>query len=150
MKYTEKMSKNLNELLEKSFDAEKGYRNAAEHVKNEQLKSFFNEQATQRSIFARELRLEILSFGQIPEDDGTASGTAHRTWMNLKSFFSSDNEEAVLEECKRGEKAAIEDYNEILKEQATLPPTTISLLVSQRDAIQKAINNVKYYEEAVS
>ncbi|UOB16128.1 ferritin-like domain-containing protein [Abyssalbus ytuae] len=150
MKYTEKMSKKLNELLEKSIDAEKGYKNAAENVNNKDLKDFFNSRSSQRSAFARELRLEILSYGQIPDETGSAKGTAHRAWMDLKSFFSANNEEAILEECIRGEKAAIEEYNEILSEQATLPPTTTNLLIKQRDEIQKAINNVKWLEEVVS
>ena len=150
MKYTEKMSKKLNALLEKNYDAERGYRNAAEDVDNDRLKKFFLDRATQREVFAKELRMEILSFGEIPEDSGSATGTMHRAWMDLKSFFSSNNEEAILEECVRGDNAAIEEYNEVLSEQATLPPTTVTLLTKQRDEIHASINNVKYYEDIVS
>lgn len=150
MKYTEKMSKKLNALLEKNYDAERGYRNAADDVDNERLKEFFLDRAAQREVFAKELRMEILSFGEIPKDSGSATGTAHRAWMDLKSFFSSNNEEAILEECVRGDNAAIEEYNEVLSEQATLPPTTVTLLSKQRDEIQASINNVKYYEDIVS
>lgn len=150
MKYTEKMSKKLNALLEKNYDAERGYRNAADDVDNERLKEFFLDRAAQREVFAKELRMEILSFGEVPKDSGSATGTAHRAWMDLKSFFSSNNEESILEECVRGDNAAIEEYNEVLSEQATLPPTTVTLLTKQRNEIQASINNVKYYEDIVS
>ena len=51
MKYTEEMSNKLNELLEKNYDAEKGYKKAAEIVDSPKLKSFFEEQAQNRYDF---------------------------------------------------------------------------------------------------
>ena len=49
MKYSEKISKSLNELLEKNYDAEKGYINAAENVDSTDLKVFFKNRANERS-----------------------------------------------------------------------------------------------------
>lgn len=40
MSYSEEVSNKLNELLEKNYDAEKGYKLAAQKVKNERLKAF--------------------------------------------------------------------------------------------------------------
>ena len=48
MNYTKEVSKKLNDLLEKNYDAEKGYKFAAEKVKNTKLKSFFSERAQER------------------------------------------------------------------------------------------------------
>ena len=59
--------------------------------------------------------------------------------MNLKSFFSSNDDEAMLEEAIKGEKASLEEYNDILKDK-TLPPSIDSLLIKQKNAIQQAIN----------
>tara|TARA_B000000441_G_C21460572_1_gene187209 strand:+ start:419 stop:568 length:150 start_codon:yes stop_codon:yes gene_type:complete len=42
MKYSEEVAEKLNELLEKNYDAEKGYKFAAEHIKSENLKAFFS------------------------------------------------------------------------------------------------------------
>lgn len=123
MKYTEKISNKLNELLEKNYDAEKGYLNSAENVESSNLKIFFKNRASERSQFAKELRTEILSYGQIPEDDGSFKGAMHRNWMSLKSLFSTNDEEAILEEALRGEKASLEEYKEILKEDAFAPST---------------------------
>ncbi|RAJ18142.1 ferritin-like domain-containing protein [Olleya aquimaris] len=149
MKYTEEISKKLNELLIKNYDAEKGYLNAMDNVDSDRLKMFFKRRASERSEFAKELRTEILRYGQIPEDSGSFTGTMHRNWMSLKSTFSSNNEEAILEEAIRGEEASLETYDELLKENS-LPPSIDNLLNKHRNAIQAAINTEKVHEELVS
>ncbi|WP_299669895.1 PA2169 family four-helix-bundle protein [uncultured Polaribacter sp.] len=149
MKYTEKISNRLNELLEKNYDAEKGYLNSAESVDSSKLKMFFKNRASERSQFAKELRTEILSYGQIPEDDGSLKGIMHRNWMSLKSLFSANDEEAILEEAIRGEKASFEEYCEVLKED-DFAPSTRKLLEAQKQQIQSAINSLKMHEELAS
>ncbi|MEO9571220.1 MAG: PA2169 family four-helix-bundle protein [Polaribacter sp.] len=146
MKYTEKISNKLNELLEKNYDAEKGYLNSAENVDSTTLKIFFKRRASERSQFAKDLRTEILSYGQIPEDNGSFKGTMHRNWMSLKSLFSSNNEEAILEEAIRGEKASFDEYEEILKEDS-FAPSTRKMLEQQKQKIQAAINTLIVEEE---
>ena len=108
MKFTEKMSNKLNELLEKNYDAEKGYKKAAENVENTQLKNFFNEQAQKRYDFGHEIKSEIKNYGETPDKGGSTTGAMHRTWMDIETAFSSNNEETILEEVQKGEKAVIE------------------------------------------
>ena len=146
MKYTEKISNKLNELLEKNYDAEKGYLSSAENVDNTRLKIFFKTRASERSQFAKELRTEILSYGQIPEDSGSFQGTMHRNWMSLKSLFSANDEEAILEEALRGERASLEEYAEILKYE-DFAPSTQKMLEEQHQKIQAAINSLMVEEE---
>lgn len=149
MKYSEEISNKLNKLLVKNYDAEKGYLNAIDQVESDRLKMFFKRRATERSKFAKELRTEILQYGEIPEDSGSFKGTMHRNWMRLKSTFSSNNEEAVLEEAIKGEQESLEDYNELITER-DLPPSIDALLIKHRKAIQSAINTEKVHEELVS
>lgn len=149
MKYTEKISNKLNELLEKNYDAEKGYLNATENVESPKLKIFFKNRASERSQFAKDLRTEILSYGQIPENDGSFKGAIHRNWMTLKSLFSSNDEEAILEETIRGEKASYNEYCEILKEDG-FAPSTKKMLENQKLQIQSAINSLKFQEVLAS
>ena len=149
MKYSEKISNKLNELLVKNYDAEKGYLNAIDNIDNNRLKMFFKRRASERSEFAKDLRTEILRYGEVPENSGSFKGAAHRNWMSLKSMFTSNNEEAILEEAIRGEEASLEIYNEILEDR-NLPPTIDSLLTKQKMAIQASINTEKVHEELVS
>jgi uncharacterized protein (TIGR02284 family) len=149
MKYTEKMSNKLNELLEKNYDAEKGYKKAAEIVDNPKLKSFFKEEAQSRYDFGHELKSEIRNYGETPDKGGSVTGATHRTWMDIKSTFTSNDEEAILEEVVKGEKAAKEEYDEVIND-TTLPPTTQSILSKHRDHIDTAIRNAKNFEVVVS
>ncbi len=57
----------LNKLLTRNHDAEKGYQEAAESVKDAELKSLFLTQSRQRNEFATELEREIRTLGGEPE-----------------------------------------------------------------------------------
>lgn len=149
MKYSEEISNKLNELLVKNYDAEKGYHNAIENVESDRLKMFFKRRATERQEFAKDLKKEILQYGEEPKNDGSFKGTVHRNWMSLKSTFSSNNEESILEEAIRGEEASLEDYNDLLEER-NMPPSIDSLLLKQKNSIQAAINTEKAKLEMVS
>ncbi|WP_430909612.1 ferritin-like domain-containing protein [Maribacter sp. 2-571] len=151
MKYSEKVSNKLNNLLEKAYDAEKGYRLAQDNVTNPALKDFFGDRVRQRYNFGHELKTEIGSFGQLAERDGSIKGDLHRTWMNLTATLSTNEEEKMLEEVVRGEKATMEAYEEILWEDALLlPKSTERLLIKQRDAIQAGLEKAKRFESLVS
>ena len=116
MSYSDKMGEKLNELLEKNYDAEAGYKNAAEKVENSALKNYLLSRAQDRYDFGHELKAELKTFGQDPEKGTSLAGDAHRLWMDLKTALTSDKDEAVLEEAIRGERAALDEYDEILKE----------------------------------
>lgn len=145
MKYTEKITDHLNDVLKKSFDAEKGYLTAAENVDNTDLKKYFEERAFERREFAKKLQSEIKTFGVHPKNDTSFEADAHRIWMNFRAALSSNNEEAILKETIRGEEAAIEEYNDILKE-STLPKSTYDLLMKQRSTIISALEDAKNFE----
>lgn len=146
MSYTEKVGDRLNNLLTKSYDAEAGYKKAAEKVNNAGLKNFFKNRAQDRYNFGHEIKEEVRSFGQEVDKGTSFTADAHRAWMDIKAAFTNDTDEAVLEEAIRGEKASVEEYNEILAE-TSLPNSTRSVLEKQRNNIQNALNEVKALEE---
>lgn len=146
MKYTEEVANKLNALLEKNYDAEAGYKLAKDKVESSRAKDFFNQQAQERYNFGHELKQEIKNFGEQPDKGTSLTGDAHRMWMNIKSTFSSDNEETMLEEAIRGEKAALNDYNEVISDHS-LPVSTKTILANHRDNIKNALNRVEVMEE---
>lgn len=146
MSYTEKVGDRLNNLLTKSYDAEAGYKKAAEKVNNAGLKNFFKNRAQDRYNFGHEIKEEVRSFGQEVDKGTSFTADAHRAWMDIKTAFTNDTDEAVLEEAIRGEKASVEEYNEILAE-TSLPNSTRAVLEKQRNNIQNALNEVKALEE---
>jgi len=144
--YTEEVGSKLNELLEKTYDAEKGFKKAAENVDNINLKNYFERKAQERYDFGHALKNEITQFGQEVDKGDSISSKAHRTWMDIKSMFSSEDEEAMLEEAIRGEKAAIEEYEDVLSE-TTLPSSTETLLTHQKNKIESGLNTIKRLED---
>jgi len=151
MKYSEKISNRLNDLLTRTYDAEKGYKLAQDKVDNPAVKKFLADKVQQRYNFGHELKNEIQAFGELPEKSGSIKGDLHRTWMNFTTTFTSDDTERILEEVERGEKASLEEYNEILKDdEIVLAPSTENMLKKHRNEIKEALENAKLYEEAVS
>jgi uncharacterized protein (TIGR02284 family) len=144
--YTENISSSLNDLLEKTYDAEKGFKKAAENVDNPRLRSYFKQKADERYSFGHDLKAEIKSFGEDVDKGGSATGAVHRTWMDVKSLFSADSEESMLEEAIRGEKSAISEYEEVINDVA-IPETTRSLLVSQKNQIESGLSKIKSLED---
>jgi len=146
MSYSKEVSNKLNELLEKNYDAEKGYKLAAEKVKRQDLQSFFSKRAQERYDFGHELKSEIRNFGETPDKGSSVAGDMHRSWMNLKASLSSDKDESVLEEAIRGEKSAVEEYESIIKDEE-LPASTKNILMKQKNSIVSSLNEVKTLEK---
>jgi len=144
--YTETVGTKLNELLEKTYDAEKGYLKAAENTDHSLLNLYFKKRSKERYSFGQELKAEILKFGEEPEKEGSITGQVHRAWMDTKALFSANDAESMLEESIRGEKTAVADYEDVLKDTA-LPPSTSSLLTSQMKQIKSDLNTIKFLED---
>ncbi|WP_373517269.1 PA2169 family four-helix-bundle protein [Pricia sp.] len=144
--YTEQVGEKLNDLLEKTYDAERGFKKAADNVEEGHLKRYFAQKAQERYDFGHALKSEIKQFGQEVEKGDSVAGKAHRSWMDIKSLFSSDDEEAMLEEAIKGEKKAIEAYDEVLSE-SNLPGSTENLLQQQRNKIHTGLINIKSLED---
>lgn len=138
--------KNLQELLEKNYDAEKGFTKAMTDAENPSLKSFFQRQAAQRSRFANELSDEILNLNEKPNESGSTVGTIHRAWIDIKTSLSGDKDEAVLEECIRGEKASVDEYHDRLKNY-DFPLNISNVLTKQADDISATLSRVKTLED---
>lgn len=144
--YSEKVGSKLNDLLEKTYDAEKGYKKAAENVEHAALKNYFNRKAQERYDFGHELKNEIKAFGQDVDKGGSLTGSVHRTWMDVKALFSSDDEESMLEEAIRGEKSAVKEYDEVLSE-TSLPASTKNILLNQKSTIEEELSTIKRLED---
>jgi len=66
--------------------------------------------------------------------------------MDTKALFSVNTAEAMLEESIRGEKTAVKDYEEVLKDTA-IPPNTSQLLTKQMNSIKSDLNTIKFLED---
>ena len=142
-----KTEKYLNSLLEKTYDAQRGYANASEVTEHVDLKRWFAQQGAKRTQYAASITGEMKGMNESPELDGSVKGDLHRSWMNIKAALSTNKDETVLEECLRGENAAIEEYTEVLKHRDELPQTVVSILEAQKNEIQNTVNQIKRLED---
>ena len=137
----------VNGLIETLKDGEKGFKEAAEAVKDPQLKSLFQEYSQQRSRFANELRTQAKSLGESdPEKTSSAAGVMHRAWINLKSAVTSGDDKAILSECERGEDSAVHEFEEAVHDGLTSPLRDI--VSRQFSEIKSAHDRVKQLRDA--
>jgi uncharacterized protein (TIGR02284 family) len=143
----EKIEDRLKDLVTKNEDAIKGFEKASKNAEQAGIKSYFEKKVVERMQFLKELRAAAtdLDLGSI-EIDGSTAGAAHRTWMDVKAFFSGDNDEAMLEEAVRGDKSAMDDYEKALGE--TMVPHRIKEIIrAQRQKLQNDLETTEILEE---
>ena len=138
----DKVISKLNHLLARTYDAEQGYVEAANHISSVSLNRWLQENAAQRYRFGHEIKGEIRKLGGTPDKGTSFAGEAHQFWMNLKSYFTANDELGMLNESITGEEKALEDYNDVL-EDTTLPLETKTLLEDHRDSIKANIRTMK-------
>ncbi|MEJ1222536.1 ferritin-like domain-containing protein [Sediminicola sp. 1XM1-17] len=142
----DKVYKEIREILEKNRDAEKGYAKAADKAESAALKSYFRRKSTERRDFNAKLVGEIQTAYPDFDANGSFAGNIHRAWMDVKALFSMDNDEAMLEEAIRGDKAAIDEYDDVL-DKYNLPTGLRFLLSEQRENIQMEVAQNKTLED---
>ena len=131
----------LNNLIETCKDGQEGFQQAAEGVQNSQLKSLFYEFGQQRAQFAGELQGLVREIGGDPETSASTAGALHRGWINIKSAITGQDDQAILNECERGEDVAKNAYKDALEE--TLPANISSVVSEQYAAVQAAHDQIK-------
>ena len=124
----------LNNLIETSKDGEAGFRTCASDIKDPQLKTLFNNRSRECAAAAGELQGLVLELGGTPEDSTSFSGDMHRRWVDIKSAITGKSDEAILNECERGEDVAKKHYSEALENQ--------NLPMNVRDVIQRQYSGV--------
>lgn len=136
----------INDIIQKNEDAIKGYEKAAENSEEIGLKSYFQNKSIERRNFLVELKAAAPALKTRDDIDGSVTGAMHRTWMDVKTFFSGDSDEAMLEEAIRGDKAAINEYNEVLGD-THLPLEAAAVIRKQRDWLMDDLKTIKTLED---
>lgn len=131
----------LNDLLESCRDGEYGFQSCAENADSAQLQEIFQRHARECGLAGVELEREIRARGGEPASGGTVAGALHRGWVAVKSALSTRDDKAVLEECERGEDAAVARYRAALK--ATLPADVRALVERQAEGAQRNHNEIR-------
>lgn len=148
MQETKDIVHDLNDLLTRNYDAEKGYLKAAEKVKHTGLKNYMEARAQNRYDFGHALKEIIRNMGGEVDKGTSTEGDLHRLWINFKDAITS-GDKAIYEECIRGEKKFVEEYRNTLKED-NLPETFRAKLSQQLNDAQRAIEDLDVMKESIT
>jgi uncharacterized protein (TIGR02284 family) len=101
-------------LLQTCVDGQQGYQLASASIKDLELKTKLSSYVAQRARFCQELKVFLAAIAELPEEEPTFTGAVHNSWLNLKAIAKDGEPHAILVECVRGERAAVERYTDAL------------------------------------
>jgi uncharacterized protein (TIGR02284 family) len=131
----------IESLIETCKDGQKGYQDAASHVKRSDLKTYFNEQSLERARFAGELEAELIRLGKPDKKvPGSVSATLHRAWIDTKVSLGG-GDKTILESVEAGEDNAKETYQKAIT--GDLPENIAQIVRRQAASVQRAHDKVK-------
>ena len=146
MAFEEKAVRTVIEVL---HDGEKGFKSLSKELKNPTARTFFQEEAARRAEFASDLESALsVETGKRIDEGGTASGTVHRAWGELKGKLGG-SDHTLLETAEQGEDVAKKAYEEALKVSG-LPSTINTILRKQQPHIQQSHDKVKAMRDATA
>ena len=131
----------LNTLIETCKDGEYGFRTSAERVKSAQLRQVFSSRAEECRQGGTELQTIVTRLGGKAETSSSATGTLHRGWVKLKEAISGNPDLAALEECERGEDAALARYRDAIKQ--TLPSDVAAVVQRQYEGVKRNHDQIR-------
>lgn len=129
----------LNILIETCHDGERGFRYAANHLSDPDVKALFLEVSAQRAQFGEALLRHAQRLGGATERSGSVSAALHRGWMTLKDAVQHD-EAVIIREAERGERATLAAYEDALG--GMLPPASRETIETQCAAVRHTYGHI--------
>lgn len=137
---------NLQELLVKNYDANKGFKKAVKEVKSQELKNHLKLQALLHHQNATQIDKLLHSLNAKPLEEGSIIGRFHRIWMYVIKGISGNDDQSIFQECIRGQRATMREYLDKLK--SPLPPEIKELLKNHLVNLEKSVSDVRIKEMA--
>jgi len=150
MDYLEKQAYALNDLVKINNDRIEGYQKAIDELNDEDvdLLNVFQEMIDQSRQFHTELVSEVAPLGEGVAQGSMASGKIYRAWMDVKSFFTGGDRKTVLDNCEKGELAAIGAYDEAL-ETEQLTPEQRAMIIRHQAEIKLSHTKIRSMKKAL-
>jgi uncharacterized protein (TIGR02284 family) len=136
----------LDDLLKTSRDGQKGFAESAEHTKTASLAQVLTQRSRECAQAGDELAAQIAQLGGEVNDGGSATGALHRGWVSLRGSVGALSDLAMLEECERGEDAALGRYRKALEQ--PMPADLRALVQRQAEGAQRNHDQIKRLRDA--
>jgi uncharacterized protein (TIGR02284 family) len=138
----------VEELRATCEDGVKGYKEAAEHVKRTDLKTFCLEQSSERARFVSELQAAMAKLGKAEKkESGSVAGALHRAWIDTKVSLGG-GDHTILESLESGEDRAKDAYEKALS--ASLPADLAEIIRRQAQSVRIAHDRVRSMRDALA
>ena len=108
------------------------------------LKEYFDRNRIMYRKFGHEIKNQIADLNGEIHKGTSLEGDIHRTWLNFKAAISNNIDEALLEECARGQKIAMKDYQKAIEDISH--PEVNSIIARQKAEIVDIVHELKALE----
>ncbi len=127
----------LNDLIQINNDRIEGYDKAIENLQTDDhdLKTLFATLKENSTENVHELTSSVNQLGGEPITDTTLLGKVYRGWMDLKSAITGHGRDAVITDCKGGEKAAQVSYENALNDTDELSSEAEAMIRKQQTVL---------------
>lgn len=125
----------LNGLIETCRDGEYSFRASSERAQSPELQNLLARRADDCALAAADLAACVRQLGGEPDAGGTTTGALQRGWAAVRKTVGGYNDLTMLEDCERGEDAAMKRYREAL--QTSLPEPERTLVEQQFEGVKR-------------
>ena len=143
----------LSTLYTTVVDAVKGYDDAAEIAKRDQVGTLCAELKRRHMTHAHDIAGLLLERGERPDADGSYMSVVHKIVLNARFMITAD-EESLLPGLRDGEKRLLEVYDDTLREAeiaaGAFKPAEMEALNRQREAILINIGKIDAMVQAAA
>jgi len=110
----------LDDLIVTLIDSVKGFDHSAKHAQAARYRDFFAEMAAERREVVTSLQNASREEGGSPADYGSAAGTLHRRFEDLRRALGG-GDEAIVKEVDHGENYLKEEFDRVLADERMSP-----------------------------
>ncbi len=134
----------LNDLVNINNDRIRGYEHATKEIGegHEDLKAIFTRIIGESHQNKMALGTEIQTFRRDIDDTNSSSGNIHRTWLDVKAFFTGHSAKSVLEECEFGEDAIKKAYRTAIEDEH-LPAYIKDILLEEEQKVVASHDQIR-------
>jgi uncharacterized protein (TIGR02284 family) len=137
----------LNTLIDATTDSADSYREAADCLKDDDLRTVFQRRATERKIIAANLLQQLEALGGHPADSAIPA-SAHRVFNDLPGAARTDRP-AVIDEVKRGEHRIEAIYRDAVDNSA-LSERSLTVVRNAFHSVRAGIDDTSKVDSAVN
>ena len=143
---TVEVKKGLQDLINRLYDAEKGYREIIKATSIPHLKGWMQKYAKERQSMREDLVEAYKRLGGSPEVSTSLIGDMHRAFIDIKVNGAWDNFESIVTEIERGSSTLISDYEDTLRT-VKMPAYLVTLLNDQKMLVENELKNLVQLKE---